>query len=108
MEDTPEPQPAHGSKQEQLSEVVTSFPGNEDVATDGYFRSPFEAAPGLEALSTAAASNYDYMQPVCLICSSIKRGIYPTSEICVGWFDTSRNRFRRLNSEISLFSLFLR
>ena len=67
MEATPEPQIERELEQERLPETTASYSGRiDDAATDRYFPSPFEAAPGLEALSTAAASNYDYMQPVCL------------------------------------------
>jgi len=68
MQATPEPQANNQElEQDQLPETTASYAeAIDEPATDGYYRSPLEPATGLETLSTAAATNYDYMQPVCL------------------------------------------
>jgi hypothetical protein len=55
MEATPEPEPQAGS-----SPIIIHRA--EERIVDGY--SPFDDATGLEALSTAATSNYDYIRPL--------------------------------------------
>jgi len=83
MEATPEPQTEPNLEKEQPPKETSSYAERNNAAaaaTDEYFPSQFEAAPGLEALSTAAAaSNYDYMQPVCIFCSA--RILDPSSRL---------------------------
>jgi hypothetical protein len=57
MEATPEPE-THDSS------TPTAMPRSEERDTGNYTQVTFDDAPGLAALSTAAASNYDYLRPL--------------------------------------------
>ena len=54
MEATPEPEPCI------VSPAVV--PQLEETVGDTYFHVPFDEAPGLEALSTAATANFEYIR----------------------------------------------
>jgi hypothetical protein len=57
MEATPEPE-THDSS------TPKAMPRSEERDTGNYTQVTFDDAPGLEALSTAATSNYDYLRPL--------------------------------------------
>lgn len=58
MEATPEPESLESSASKPGMEL------REREASDNFAQMPFDEAPGLEALSAAAASNYGYIRPL--------------------------------------------
>lgn len=67
MEPTPEPEYHTVS----TSIVVSRL---EERSADNFFNMPFDDAPGLEALSAAATSNYEYIRPVSSVVQSPGEG----------------------------------
>ena len=57
MEATPEPENFDAS-------TSKAIPGFEESEAGNVAQVPFDDAPGLEALSAAATSNYDYIRPL--------------------------------------------
>jgi hypothetical protein len=57
MEATPEPENLDSSK-------TSGMPRFDDREADNFTQMPFDDAPGLEALSAAATSNYGYIRPI--------------------------------------------
>jgi hypothetical protein len=59
METTPEPEAEH-----QADSTPRIVPQIEERSVESYFGVPFDQASGLEALSEAATSNFQYIRPV--------------------------------------------
>jgi hypothetical protein len=59
MEATPDPEP-----ELQSDYTPTIAPQAEEISVGNYFSTPFDQASGLEALSEAATSNFQYLRPV--------------------------------------------
>lgn len=59
MEDTPEPEP----EPDRANSTPIIVPQLEERPADNYFNMSFDQAPGLEALSAAATSNFQYVRP---------------------------------------------
>jgi hypothetical protein len=59
MEATPEPETEH-----QSDSTPTIVPQVEEGSAENYFSIPFDQASGLEALSEAATSNFQYLRPI--------------------------------------------
>jgi hypothetical protein len=59
MEATPEPEVEH-----RAASTPRVVPQIEERSTKNYFSMPFDQASGLEALSEAATSNFQYIRPV--------------------------------------------
>ena len=57
MEATPEPENPDSS-------TAQDIPGLEKRESESFAQVPFDEAPGLEALSAAATSNYGYIRPL--------------------------------------------
>ena len=58
METTPEPESLPPLTPQVIPRVAES-------PAESFYRTSYDDAPGLEALSAAATSNFDYMRPVC-------------------------------------------
>lgn len=59
MEATPEPEPDH-----RADSTPMIVPALEERSAESYFNMPFDQAPGLEALSAAATSTFQYIRPL--------------------------------------------
>ena len=57
MEPTPEPE-------YHAASIPIVVPRLEERTADNFFHMPFDDAPGLEALSAAATSNFEYIRPM--------------------------------------------
>jgi hypothetical protein len=60
MEPTPEPEP----EPDQADSAHIIAPLLEERSAENYFNMSFDQAPGLEALSAAATSNFQYARPL--------------------------------------------
>ena len=63
MEATPEPE-------QRAASTPIVVPQLEERTADNYFHVPFDEAPGLEALSTAATTNFQYIRPLSVSAQS--------------------------------------